>query len=177
MKVLKRVVGIIFILAFSGCSTMSVNTDYDASASFAGLKTYGWMPAPKEVVDDPRVDWELLSSRIRIAADRELAEKGFSLKETGSPDFLIGFQATLDKKMTRETMQREFGRRGGYGPSWTEKVYDEGTLVLDVFEAEGQKLIWSGSATDKVNFSLSPEKEEEEISEAVREILKEFPPK
>jgi len=176
MKVLKRLIEIIFILAFSGCSTMSVNIDHDASASFAGLKTYGWMPAPKEVIDDPRVDWELLSSRIRIAADRELAEKGFTWKATGSPDFFIGFQATLDKKMTWETMHRDFGRRG-YGPSWSQKVYDEGTLVLDVVEAESQKLIWSGSATDKVNFSLSPEKEEAEISEAVREILKEFPPK
>jgi hypothetical protein len=56
-------------------------------------------------------------------------------------------------------------------------VYDEGTLVLEIVEQESQKLIWSGSATDRVNFSLSPEKEEAEINEAVREILKDFPPK
>ncbi len=176
MKVLKQIIGIILIFAFSGCATPSIKTSYDASASFSGLKTYGWLPAPKEVIDDPRVDWELLSSRIRTAVDRELAEKGFTRKATGSPDFLIGFQATLDKKMTWKEMEREaYGRRGYQ--RWTQEAYDEGTLVLDVIDVESQKIIWSGSATDKVNFSLSPEKEEAEINEAVREMLKEFPPK
>jgi hypothetical protein len=73
-------------------------------------------------------------------------------------------------------MHREFNRHH-YGPSWAQEVYDEGTLVLEIVEQESQKLIWSGSATDRVNFSLSPEKEEAEINEAVREILKDFPPK
>jgi hypothetical protein len=176
MRILQQLIGIILIFTFSGCASLSVKSDYDASASFSGLKTYGWLPAPKEVIDDPRVDWELLSSRIRTAVDRELSEKGFTRQTTGSPDFLIGFQATLDKKMTWQEMDREYGRRGGY-PRWTQEVYDQGTLVLDVIDVESQKIIWSGSATDKVNFSLSPEKEEAEINEAVSKMLKEFPPK
>jgi hypothetical protein len=109
-------------------------------------------------------------------ADRELSKKGFTRQTNGSPDFLIGYEATLDKKMTSKSMHREFNRHH-YGPSWAQEVYDEGTLVLEIVEQESQKLIWSGSATDRVNFSLSPEKEEAEINEAVREILKDFPPK
>jgi hypothetical protein len=78
--------------------------------------------------------------------------------------------------MTWKSMHREFGRRY-YGPSWAQETYDEGTLVLDVVDAESGKLIWSGSVTDKASFSLSPEKEEAEISKAVSEIPKAFPPK
>ena len=176
MKMLPQFIGVILILAFSGCSTLPVNTNYDSSANFTGLKTYDWMPDPQEVIDDPRVDWELLSSRIRTAADRELSAKDFIRQTSGSPDFLIGYGATLDKKMTWNSVHRDFGHRY-FGPAWAPEEYEEGTLVLDIVEPDSQKLIWSGSATDRVHFSLSPEKEEAEINEAVREILKDFPPK
>ena len=67
MKNLQGILGVLFILAFSGCSALSVDSYYDPSASFTGLKKYGWLPALEEMIDDPRIDQGLLSSRIQAA--------------------------------------------------------------------------------------------------------------
>jgi hypothetical protein len=98
MKNLQGILGVLFILAFSGCSALSVDSYYDPSASYTGLKTYGWLPAPEEMIDDPSIDQGLLSSRIQAAVDRELSAIGFTRQSTPNPDFFIGYQATTPQK-------------------------------------------------------------------------------
>lgn len=49
-----------------------------------------------------------------------------------------------------------------------------GTLVVDVFDARTQKLIWRGRATDTL--SNKPDKDEKKLEKDVAAMFKHFPP-
>ena len=63
----------------------------------------------------------------------------------------------------------------GMGTATTyENVYTVGTLILDVYDAKTQKLLWRGSASDTI-----PEKSSslaKKIDKAVTKMMKKFPP-
>jgi len=176
MKMIQRFLLVILILGLIDCSTLSVNTKHEQSVSFSDLKTYDWMPTPQKLIDDPRVDWKLLESRVHTAVDKELSAKGFSRLTSGSPDFLVGYQATLDKKVVTTSLDYSSRYRYTRPPGWASFEYEEGTLILDIVESKTRKLIWQGTARDEVGFSRSPEEKQEQINEAVRLMLENFPP-
>jgi hypothetical protein len=64
---------------------------YDQEADFAGLKSFGWLPAPRLSLPDPRVDAPLLEKRVRDAVMKELTGKGFTHKLAGIPDFYVSY--------------------------------------------------------------------------------------
>ena len=153
-----------------------MNTEHDQSVSFSDLKTYDWMPTPEKMIDDPRIDWKLLESRVHTAVDKELSAKGFSRLTSGSPDFLVGYQVTLDKKVVTTSLDRSPRYQYSRPAGWSSFEYEEGTLILEIVDSETRKLIWQGTAQDEVGFSKSSEKKQEQINEAVRLMLENFPP-
>lgn len=174
MKIILRVFVVSLALSFINCSTLSVNTDYDKSLTFSGLKTYFWLPAPRKLRDDQRVDWEALDSRVTSAVDEVLSAKGFSRLTSGEPDFLVVYNVTLDRKVISTTLDSTHA--GSRPPGWASFDYEEGTLILNILEADTRKLMWQGRAHDEVSFVVNPEKRKEQISKAVRLMLEDFPP-
>ena len=174
MKIILRVLVVSLALSFINCSTLSVNTDYDKSVSFSGLKTYAWMPAPQKLRDDPRVDWEVLDTRVKSAVEEVLSAKGFSKLTSGKPDFLVGYNVTLDKKAIATTLDSTYAATRP--PGWASFDYEQGTLILNILEADTHKLMWQSRARDEVSFVANPEKKKERVSKAVRLMLENFPP-
>ena len=174
MKIILRVFVVFLALSFINCSTLSVNTEYDKSATFSGLKTYVWLPAPQKLRDNPRVDWEVLDSHVKSAVDEVLSAKGFSRLTSGVPDFLVGYNVTLDKKVIATTLDSTYA--ASRPPGWASFDYEEGTLILNILGAETRKLMWQGRARDEVSFVANPEKKKEQINKAVRLMLEDFPP-
>jgi len=179
----QRLLGVVLIAALGGCSTMRVTSDTDPSAKFTGYKSYNWMAEAPKKTGDPRIDGNsILASRIRSAVERQLAAKGYEKRSSGTPDFLVGYHASLEKK-TSVRMLNEYYR---YGPGWGRRYrgpqtyvydYDEGTLILDIVDPKTRKLLWRGSPTDVVNPTASEEARQKKINEAVTRILEKFPPK
>lgn len=169
-------------LAIAGCAPISVSYDYDPAFSFASLRTFAWLPEPDERVGDARVD-ELVRSRIRNAFETQLAAKGYR-KADGTPDFYIVYYAVVTTKLQVDTMYDpgvwgpgpRVGWRGWGGTYVDVREYDEGTLILDVFDAEAYRLRWRGTATAVVDLESEPQRKTERINEAVRLILEKFPP-
>jgi hypothetical protein len=54
--------------------------------------------------------------------------------------------------------------------------YEEGTLILDLIDPNGMRLIWRGTATTPLDESAGPRQREATVNEAVESILKRFPP-
>ena len=182
----------IFIAALAGCSTMEINTDFDPSASFAGLKTYAWLDEPRKATGDPRIDDNpFLEGRVHAAVDKELSAKGMVLSSSGTPDFLVAYHVSLDQQRSVQHLNNYYG----YGPGWGYTyagargagyyaspsstyvyTYDEGTLILDIVKPEERQLMWRGSARDEVRFSSNPGKESAQLNEAVSRMLEQFPP-
>jgi hypothetical protein len=188
MRVLKRLLAILLAATLGGCASMEINSDYDPVASFSGLRTYAWMPGPQKKTGDLRIDNPLLDARVRQAVDRQLEANGYVKQPPERSDFLIGYQAAVEKKLDVYTVDHYYGYPPGWGSTrgygaWGGTIpethvyeYDEGSLILDIVNPQTRKLIWRGSAQAEVNRSASPEKRQERIEEAVRRMLERFPP-
>jgi Domain of unknown function (DUF4136) len=157
-----------------------VSYDYDKTASFAAFKTYAHK-------DGTKVGQELIDARIVAAIDTEMAAKGFTKSET-SPDVFVIYHTTFEKQKDISTYSSGYG--GGYGPygwryggAWggttTTSVRDilMGTLVIDLADAKKGELAWRGMGVKEVKTDAKPEKRDKSISEAVKKIFRNYPPK
>jgi len=64
---------------------------------------------------------------------------------------------------------------GGFGSATTTvNTYEEGTLIVDLFDAKTQEAVWRGTATQ--DLSSNPEKQSKNIDKAVQKLFSKFPP-
>jgi hypothetical protein len=170
----------VLTLMVSSCSAVRVTTDYDTGRSFASYRTWTWVPGPRPQTGDPHLDNDLLDRRVRGAVERELAARGFQKVER-DPSFFVEYHTALASKV----QVRSIGSIYGYGPGdWDPvapggtfaRTYDEGSLIVDIVDAESRELVWRGIARAEVYPTDSPAEREREINEAVRKILERFPP-
>ena len=168
--------------ALSACSTVTVTTDYDHSASFGKYKTYSLAPAARG---------QTLSSAseaaLREALRSELASRGISESTSGKPDLAIVRHVFLtDNISVQEYTDWGYGYGGGwpygygyYGmwagaPSTYVDVstYTEGTMILDVVDTHTKKLVFRGTGTAVVG---GPEDNAGKIREAVKKMVAALP--
>jgi hypothetical protein len=158
-----------------------VSYDYEKSANFAAFKTY----AQK---DGTKVGQSLIDDRIVAAIDAELAAKGLTKTES-NPDVFVVYHVAFDKQKDISTFSSGYG--GGYGPygwgwggGWaggttSTQVRDIliGTLVIDLADAKKGQMVWRGMGVKEVNTQANPEKRDKSITNAVKKIFKNYPPK
>jgi Domain of unknown function (DUF4136) len=174
-----RIFFVLFVIGFtvSCASVYDVKYDYDQQANFADLKTYDWMPVPEKSGIN-----SLVVERVRNAVNTELKAKGLMMS-SNNPDFLIAEHLGKKDKVQVTDWGYGYGPYGGYwGGYWgpgggvSSYEYEEGSLILDFVDAKSKKLIWRGAAKAEVQNLNTPEKSEKVINEAVKEILKKYPP-
>jgi hypothetical protein len=171
MKVQNVFVSIAMLFVLTAASfAQQVKTDYDRTANFAQYKTYSWQ---KVETKDP-----LLSDRIKSAVDSALTAKGWTQVPEGGNISLVATEITTNQE-TLNTYYNSFGggRRfgGGFAESTTTpEVYRVGTLVVDMFDAQTNKLVWRGSASDTL--SNKSDKNIKNLDKGVQKMLKDFPP-
>ncbi len=167
-------------IVLSACATLSVQTDFDPSASFSDYQSFSWLAGLPEKTGDIRVDNPLIHTRVRDAVEEELASKGYEKLSVGTPDFYIGYHLSLETKLDVRTVDAHYGYgpRGRMGvPERRYYQYEEGTLVLDVVDVKLGSLVWRGSGQRRIQEdSPTPEESRRRIHEAVAEILQRFPP-
>jgi len=186
MNKLIRFIAPVVLAANLSCSTLKVSSDHDPEAEFKGIKTYAWELPKQEKTGNPIIDSTLLDKRVRTAVDRELAKKGISKLESGSPDILVGYHAALKDKLDVTYMNNYYGYGAGWGWNYAHDSYVQqahmytyavGSIVLDIVEPEANQLIWRGSAQAEVDQKRTPEQKEKLINQAVKQMLSKFPPK
>ena len=148
-----------------------ITTDYDHSTNFSQYKTYSWL---KVQAGDSL--WE---DRIKQDIDSQLAAKGWTRVDANGSATIAAFQSTHDQQ-TLDTFYDGFGggwRWRGFGDSMsttTTEITKIGTLVVDIFDAQTQKLIWRGKQNDAL--SGNPEKNAEKLAKDLGSLFKRFPP-
>ena len=159
---------------------MKITTDYnpEAAPNFSAYQTYAWLSQPNR--QDPSAYDALTEGRVRRAVDNSLSAGGYRKLTSGAPDFLVAWTAAIEGKVDVTMVNGYYGYGyRGWG-AWSAepmvREYDEGTLILDVIDAESRELVWRGVAQAKVSQNSSPDKRGRRINEAVRRILANFPP-
>jgi len=167
-----------FAVVLAGCGGgISTNTDWDQSADFSQFSTYSWFDAQSTGAND------INSGRIQQAVDAQLTSKGLRKVSSGG-DLAISYQVSSQDRSSFNTMSTGWG--GGYGmrgPSMgmgtsttTETTWQEGTLVLAMFDAATKSQVWQGTATGDLNQDLSPDDRTQKINDAIAKVLDGFPP-
>jgi len=146
-----------------------VKTDYDHNANFGQYKTYSWKTVQTK---EP-----LLVDRIKSAVNSALAAKGLTEVSSGG-DVEVFAVETTQTQQTLDTFYNGFGggrRWGGFSDATTTvETYKVGTLVVDLFDAKTQKLIWRSSSSDTL--SDKADKNTKNLDKGVNKMFQHFPP-
>src|SRR5262245_35164556 len=136
------------LAALCGCSTVSVTTDYDHSASFANYRTYALEPPAKGPTLSPTADAALRNSLQANLAARGIREVAVASKPDLAivPHFQLQQKYSVDQYTQWGYMGGGWPYYGGYYGVWTGapttyttiNSYTEGTLLLDFVDSSKQ---------------------------------------
>jgi len=177
------------ILAFSllagllaGCSSLRVTTDFAEATDFAAFRTFQYRDSTNTVA----VSSPLSHQRIVNAIRGGMVSSGFS-EVNEDPDLFVTYYGTTDQRTHFNTTysgvnnwsgSRRHGPRMGFGvTSSTTRptTVTQGTLVIDVWDAASNSLIWRSVATSALN--SNPERSTRAIHDSVERAFRQFPPK
>jgi hypothetical protein len=165
---------VIFILILSGCSSLKVSHDIGPDASFSSLETFSFQPHTAANRDTLNED------RIIKAIKNSLESKGYRFSETRPANFKIQFQLESIPNVPSNVsfglgLGSFSGNLGGSIGTSHRKTYNQDTIVIDLLSPANGKLLWRGTATDKLNQAETPEQRQIQINKLVNAILQPFP--
>lgn len=172
------------MMMLSQVSVAQIKSDYDKEADFSKYKTYtfeGWQDNSDKILND------FDKKRILDSFKKELSAKGMEAVATDG-DVMITLFIVVNQK-TSTTAYTDFNGGMGYGGRWgwgyggmgmatttyTESDYNEGTLVIDMYDSGSKQLVWQGVMTSTV--TENPKKREKTIPKKVKKLMKRYPPK
>jgi hypothetical protein len=176
MKALKLLT-LVFFFLIASCSSIRVTSDYDTATDFTKYKTFAFY---KKGIDKVEIS-DLDKRRILKAVEVEMLAKGFVKSE--NPDILVNiFTKSRQKVDVYDTNNMNNFYMGWhpwyYGPNFGLHIskYTEGTLFVDLIDAEKKELAWQGIGSGGLTTSGNVVKKEEKIKEFVAEIMAKYPP-
>jgi Domain of unknown function (DUF4136) len=174
MKWVKRMAfaGVAVAVA-GGAWAQDVKVDYDKAANFGAIKTFSIKLG---------TSWgnQIGEKRVMDEFTQALTEKGWKLVPQGPADAQVVVHGASQTKRSLNTFYSGMGgyRYRGFGgtgtATTTESEYTVGTLVVDIFDAKGENLLWRGAAQDEI--SDKPEKNIKKLGKASDKLFKDFPP-
>jgi hypothetical protein len=178
------------VLGLASCAGIKTSTNHDPNSVQAlnAYRTYAWLPMKEGA--NPRIYNPIIQARVQQAVDQELQARGYQRVEQ-NPDFMIGWHGAIDEKVEADIINPFYGYAwdpwydpfygpvayGGSGVSQTViREYEVGMLILDVVDADSNKLVWRGTAQARLSESMDARKSQKLINGAVDEMLERFPP-
>lgn len=169
-----KFIPLLILFIFASCSSVRVNADYDKKVNFEPYKTYAYL---KSSIDKVEVS-DLDKKRILYSIDEVMASKGFT--KSDNPQMLISI-FTQERERVDVYNNAGFGWGFGWGwnPYWgmnSNRAYttQEGTLFIDILDANTKEMIWQGEGTGYL--TKNTKKKDERIMEFVSKILEQYPP-
>lgn len=175
MKSLKITTVLILLAVVTSCSSVRVASDYDQQADFSQYNSYAFF---KPGIDKAEIS-DLDKRRILRAIEDEMTAKGFT-KSDSEPDLLVSI-FTKTRENVNIYQNNMYGYYGwgwnpwywGVGPNHI-STNSEGTLYIDLIDAEGKELVWQGMGTGAL--AKEVDRKQERINEIVKKILEKYPP-
>ncbi|MDY8136434.1 DUF4136 domain-containing protein [Aquimarina sp. 2201CG5-10] len=166
---------LILIITLSSCTTVRVASDYDKQTNFNSYKSYAFF---KPGIDKAEIS-DLDKKRILRAIEADMTAKGFT--KSSNPDVLVSIFTKTKENVN--IYQNNFGA-GWYGWGWnpwfwgtgynTVSRTTEGTLYIDLIDANKKELVWQGMGTSALTQNVN--KKQEKVNEIVTAIMEKYPP-
>ena len=169
---------------------VKVRAEFDKEYDFSKARTFGWHPDGAGEVKllmkeggDPeqiRARWE---PTIKDAVEQEMTKRGLSPATSGVPDLYLNYYFLSGPNSEAQTRGQFIGAIPPWGVPDFEmtttslKIFEQGTLILDIIDGPKRQIVWRGIAEAQVDRQRTPAEREKRIREAVGEVLKKYPPK
>ena len=142
-----------------------------------GRATSGW-PAPRRTI--AAVAKKRFEPMILDAVATEMTRRGLK-QAAAAPDLTVTYFVLLSTNMSTQTVGQFLPATLAWGlppfapATQSMKVMNQGSLVLDL--SANKVVVWRGVAQAKVDFGIDDKKREALVREAVRDLLRRYPPK
>lgn len=165
-----------------GCSSLRVTTDFAEGTDFTGFRTFQYRDSTNSLA----VSSPLSHQRIVNAIRRGMVSSGLSEVQE-NPDVFVTYHGSVDQQTHFHTTysgvnhwsgtrRSSRGMGFGAGSSTTRPTtVTQGTLVIDVWDATRNAMVWRSVATSAL--SSNPERSTRTINDAVERAFRQFPPK
>jgi hypothetical protein len=144
-----------------------VSVNYNHNQSFANYHTYAWGSNNANQIQN-----SILAQVAQQDIDSALQGKGMQkVQESQNPDVIV----TGNGGMKQQTSYSAWGMRGiggGMGGITPEQNV-EGTMVVDLYDAKTQSLVWRGIAQNTLN--KNGNKNQQMVEKAVQKMFKQWP--
>ena len=169
---------------------VKVRAEFDKEYDFSKARTFGWHPDGAGEVKllmreggDPeqiRARWE---PTIKDAVEREMTKRGLAAATSGVPDLYLNYYFLSGPNSEAQTRGQFIGAVPPWGlpdfemTTTSLKIFEQGTLILDIIDGPKRQIVWRGIAEAEVDRQRTPVEREKRLREAVVELLKKYPPK
>lgn len=178
---LRLAVTALAVVLMAACASVDITHDWDVTADFSRYRTYDWMPSqPAPQTADAAAALShntLLDRRIRAAVDAALAARGLHADAAG-PDVRVLYHTGIEEKMDITDWGYVYSGEywGWAGRDIDVQNFTDGTLVVDLVDAETKQLVWRGVATGEVHPDRSPAERDRAMQELVAKMFEKYPP-
>lgn len=190
---LKQALAIAAVLALGVAvvhAGVKVRAEFDKEYDFSKARTFGWHPDGAGEVKllmkeggDPeqiRTRWE---PTIKDAVEKELTRRSLAPATSGVPDLYLNYYFLSGPNSEAQTRGQFIGAVPPWGipdfemTTTSLKIFEQGTLILDIIDGPKRQIVWRGIAEAQVDRQRTPVERDKRIREAVAELLKKYPPK
>jgi hypothetical protein len=171
--VTKLGMALILLLAASALTpAQEVSTNAMPGVDFSKYHTYKWV-----TIEGATYPNQIVDTQIKQAVDSQLAAKGLTKTDGEKADLLIGYQASVSTEKQWNAYGTGGFRWGGGMASAQQSTIATGTLVLDMYDPATKQLVWTGRASKTLDSSANQDKKQKNLDNAMKKLLKNFPPK
>jgi len=151
-----------------GLAAQTVKVDFDHDVDFSRYKAYEWS-VTQEPASNP-------ANHLRLtrAIERELGGKGLQKDGAGTPGIRVRYYSKIEKKLKASGYQEEdIGQPSNLRTRVDLTRIKQGTLIVELSDAESTDVVWRGVATDE---APRPDLVAEAIDTWTKKIFLQFPP-
>lgn len=158
-----------------------IRADADPGANLSEYRTFNFL-------DDLAIDnssyTTLLTNRLKASTQRELEARGYKMTAS-DPQLLVNFNVNVADRTNVESSPAVGGgfygyRAGAYGmwAGYPQDIhtthYQQGTLAIDLVDAQKRQLVWQGVAEGRINKGAI-ENPGPAVDKVVSEIFSKYP--
>lgn len=170
---------VLSVFAAGSAYAQKPQIQWNEAYDWDSVETFAWQDTPESSLEEAN---PFMHSRIVAAIEFELTEGGLT-EVSSDPDIYVTYHASSEDRVRLTTDSWGYGvggyGRGGWGhygyafggpvsSTTTVHEYEEGTLVVDIWSASEQELIWRGTVSRV--FSENPQKAERQVVKSIRRM-------
>jgi hypothetical protein len=161
----------------TGCApALTVGASSANDLQPAAYKTYSWESADQFPTGDPRLDNNtVFVKELQETVDAQLNKLGL-VRTSGPADLTVHTHVTVRDRVNVYDVDRAAGfDQTRYGQTET-VVYEEGTVMVDIAEVRGKKLVWRGWMQTDLSGVINNNRElVKRVREGMTKLFTKFP--